>query len=369
MFRHIVSALSALVLAFLPIWLLACGPGWVEIDTERSSEPSSEPASDARIAKEDRGAVDGPRVVVLGTVQDGGLPHASCHGPHCEAARNDPSRRRYVASLGIVLPQSKKLYLVDATPDVIDQIDLLSGYREPSLPPGGTVDRSPLDGIFLTHAHMGHYLGLAHFGFEAVNTRDLPAWGTPRMLAFLRSNGPWDQLVTKKNLELREMPLSDPGMWERGEVHPDAGTRVELGEGVAVAAFPVPHRDEYSDTVAYVIRGPRRTVLYVPDTDGWGEWPRPLPEVLKEGGIDVALLDGTFFSMDELPGRDITQVRHPLMRQTMDLLEEPVRRGELEVAFTHLNHTNPALEPEGPERREIEQRGFRVLAEGEEVGL
>lgn len=346
---------SLTVLAVLPVWLLACGPGWIEIDT-----------SESRPSNEGRGTPEGPFLVVLGTVQDGGLPHAACHGPHCEAARNDASRRRFVASLGIVLPEARKLYLVDATPDVIAQLALLSRDREPALPPGGTVDRSPLDGVFLTHAHMGHYLGLAHFGFEAVHTRGLATWGTPRMLAFLRSNGPWDQLVAKNNLELREMPVSPPDS-------PDSDGRsagwVELGEGVAVAAFPVPHRDEYSDTVAYVIRGPRRTVLYVPDTDGWEAWPRPLPAVLREGGVDVALLDGTFFSMDELPGRDIAQVRHPLMRQTMDLLEEPVRSGEVEVAFTHLNHSNPALAPEGPERREIEQRGFRVLAEGEELGL
>ena len=350
------AALTVLALAPLPLGPQACGPAPAEIGTRGSPE--------ARLEARDRDIPGGPFLVVLGTVQDGGLPHAACHGPHCEAARNDPSRRRFVASLGIVLPETRKLYLVDATPDVVAQLALLSRYREPELPPGGTVDRSPLDGVFLTHAHMGHYLGLAHFGFEAVHTRELHTWGTSRMLAFLRGNGPWDQLVAKENLELREMPVRDgpdldgsPDFW------------VELGEGVAVAALPVPHRDEYSDTVAYLVRGPRRTVLYVPDTDGWGAWPRPLPEVLRDGGVDVALLDGTFFSMDELPGRDINQVRHPLMRQTMDLLEESVRAGEVEVAFTHLNHSNPALDPDGPERREIERRGFRVLGEGEELGL
>jgi len=305
----------------------------------------------------------GPTLVVLGTVQDGGLPHGSCHGPHCRAAREDPTRRRWVASLGIVLPRSRRLYLIDATPDVIEQLHRLSRYRESGLPAGGTVDRSPLDGVFLTHAHMGHYLGLAHFGFEAIHTRHLPTWGTPRMLGFLRDNGPWSQLVSMENLELREMPLAAPGV-----PAVDGGGWVELGEGVAVAAFPVPHRDEYSDTVAYLIRGPERAVLYVPDTDGWDVWPRPLPEVIGDG-VDLALLDGSFFSMGELPGRDITQVRHPLMRQTMDLLERQVEAGEIEVAFTHLNHSNPALVPDGPERREIEARGFRVLEEGEELGL
>lgn len=344
--RTIFAMLRTVVLMLLVLTILACGGG------EAKPSDAATPALGA------------PALVVLGTVQDGGLPHASCHGPHCEAARHDPMRRRRVASLGIVLPETRKLFLIDATPDLIEQLHFLSRYREPDLPPGGTVARAPLDGVFLTHAHMGHYLGLAHFGFEAVHTRDLPTWCTPRMLDFLRTNGPWDQLVSKRNLDLREMPVH--------EGTPGSEDWVELGEGVAVAAFRVPHRDEYSDTVAYLVRGPERTVLYVPDTDGWDAWPdvlaRSLPEVLTDG-VDLALLDGSFFSMDELPGRDITQVRHPLMRQTMDLLEPLVQAGEVEVAFTHLNHSNPALDPEGPERRVIEARGFRVLAEGEELGL
>ena len=340
----------------------SCGPGEPPEAASRPAAPTAEEAPDGFRPG------PGPRLVVLGTVQDGGLPHAACHGPHCQAARADPARRRRVASLGIVVPKSSPsgtdwLFLIDATPDLVEQLHALSRHRRSRAPSSGPVDRSPLDGVFLTHAHMGHYLGLAHFGFEAVHTRGLAIWGTARMLDFLASNGPWEQLVSKRNLELRELPVSEPGVPETG-----SGAWVELGEGIAVAAFPWPPRDEYTATVGYLIRGPKRTALYVPDTDGWDAWTRPLTEVLGDG-VDLALLDGTFFSMDELPGRDITQVRHPLMRQTMDLLEPLVKRGGLEVAFTHLNHTNPALEPEGPERRELWTRGFRVLKEGEELGL
>ena len=300
-----------------------------------------------------------PFAVVLGTAQDGGVPHAGCDGPRCEAARRDPARRHRVASLGIVVPHADggpaAAYLVDATPDLVDQLHDLR--RLAGEPPVGGVDRTPLAGIFLTHAHMGHYLGLAHLGFEAASARGVTAWATPRMAAFLRENAPWDQLVELGNVELAEI--------EPGEGRP--GRPVELGAGVSVASLAVPHRDEYSDTVAYVVRGPRAALLYVPDTDGWDRWPTPLEEVLAE--VDVALLDGTFYSLDELPGRDVSQVRHPLIAHTVERLTPLVEGGGPRVLFIHLNHSNPALDPATPERRAIEAAGFGVAKDGRVLPL
>ncbi len=294
-------------------------------------------------------ASGGPFVRVLGTAQDGGLPHAACTCDRCEAARLDPARRRHVAGLALVLPASGRVFLIDATPDVREQLDLLADVRDP---PAGRVDRAPVDGVFLTHAHVGHYLGLAFFGFEAVHTRGLPVWATPPMASFLRENGPWDGLVERGNVEVAELAPGAP---------------VELGEGVSVTALAVPHRREYTDTVGFLVAGPRARVLYVPDTDGWEDWRPPLPEVLA--GVDVALLDGSFYSLEELPGRDVASIGHPLMTETMDLLADPVAAGRIRVLFTHLNHSNPALDPRSDARREIERRGFAVAAEGEEIPL
>lgn len=297
----------------------------------------------------------GPLLAVLGSVQDGGLPHAGCSCTSCEAARRDGSRHRLVASLGLVIPGDSPVaphdvYLIDATPDLTEQLALLRPYRERR--PSGRVDRSPLTGIFLTHAHIGHYLGLAQLGFEVMHTRDVPVYATPRMASFLETNGPWSQLVELRNIDLRPT---------------EPGTPVEVGAGVSVTALRVPHRDEFSDTVAYVIRGPRAGVLYVPDTDSWDAWPEPLAEVVKT--VDVALVDGTFFSAAELPGRQIDEIGHPLITTTLDLLEDRVAKGELRVYFTHLNHSNPALIPGSPALMEIERRGFTVVSEGEEIPL
>lgn len=294
----------------------------------------------------------GPFLRVLGTAQDGGLPHAACHCERCEAARRDPARRRLAASLAVVLPASGEVYLVDATPDVREQLDRVADLRRPA---AGRVDRQPVSGVLLTHAHVGHYLGLAFFGFEAVHTSRLPVFATPRMAAFLRGNGPWSQLVTKDEIAL-------------SEVAPGASFR--LGEGAAaveVTALAVPHRDELSDTVAFLFAGARQRVLYVPDTDRWETWDPPLATVLQ--GVDVALVDGSFYSLDELPGRDVSQVPHPLMGRTMELLAPAVAAGTLRVFFTHLNHSNPALDPASPAAREIVERGFAVLADGQELPL
>jgi len=307
-------------------------------------------------------AVDGPRLVVLGTMQDGGLPHAACDCRRCERARRDPAARRSVASLGIVLPASRKVFLVDATPDVVPQLAALRAALERAsgevAEARGGVDRSPLDGIFLTHAHMGHYLGLAHFGFEAVDTHGLPVWGSPRMLGFLRANGPWEQLVRLGNVTLHEL---SPG-------HGEPGPPVALGEGVTVAALTVPHRDEYSDTVGYVLRGPRQAVLYVPDTDGWDAWTVPPEAVIAGAGIDVALLDGTFSSGDELPGRDISKVRHPLITASAQRFAPLAERG-VRVEFIHFNHTNPAVEADSGLREALERQGFGLAREDEEIAL
>ena len=324
--RSLLPALALLVL------LGGCG-----------EKPSMEPAA------QDRGRFDGPFVRVVGTVQDGGLPHAACTCTNCEIARRHPDRKEHIASLTLVLPASGKVYLIDATPDIRDQLYELRDVRRPV---DGRVDRSPLDGIFLTHAHIGHYLGLAFLGFEAVHTRGLPVWATPRMAAFLSANGPWSQLVELNNITLEE-------------IVPGAG--VELEEGVTVTAVRAPHREEYADTLAFRIDGPSHSLFYLPDTDSWVAWTQPLPEALA--GIDYALLDGTFFSLDELPGRSVESIGHPLISQTLDLLAETVQESGLQVFFTHLNHSNPALDPESSERREIESRGFKILEEGMEFGL
>jgi pyrroloquinoline quinone biosynthesis protein B len=216
----------------------------------------------------------------------------------------------------------------------------------------GRVDRAPVAGVFLTHAHIGHYLGLAFFGYEVVSTSQLPVFATPRMSDFLRQNGPWSQLVETQNIRLDEI---------------EPGSNRTLADSVTVEAFSAPHRDEYADTLGFVIRGPSKSLLYLPDTDAWTAWKYPADEFLAD--VDFALIDGTFYSSDELPGRRVESIGHPLISTSMDLFQKLVDSSKTEIYFTHLNHSNSALETGGEAIREIRSRGFRVLREGDRFNL
>lgn len=281
-------------------------------------------------------AATAPYAVVLGIAQDGGVPHAGCRQDLCERARRDPALRHPVASLGLVDRASGKRFLIDATPDFREQMERLGGRP---------------DGILLTHAHVGHYLGLAQLGREIMGTRRLPVYATPSMAGFLRANLPWSRLVTLENIVIEEIA---------------PGREIALTPSLKITAIRVPHRDEDSDTVAYLVHGPARSVLWLPDIDRWEKWDRGLPDVLADQRV-TAFVDGTFYSADEIPGRSIADIPHPLVPDTLRLLAETSSWGRL--FFVHLNHTNRLLWNDDAAVSTILKQGARVASEGQIVEL
>ena len=288
---------------------------------------------------------DDLHALVLGTVQDAGLPQVGCYSERCDAGRalHAAGVGRYVSSLALVAPRQERVYLVDATPDITRQIDLI---RDPAFR-RKAAERRPFDGIFLTHAHIGHYAGLAVLGNEGLGMLDTPVYCTQAMADFLSSNQPWAFMVDQGRIV--PTPLATD-RWHR------------IDDALDVALWRVPHRDEFADTVAFVFRGPRASLLFLPDINDWRHWDRDATEAVSS--VDVALLDGSFWSLDELPGRSIDDVPHPLMRSTMDLFQPVVDRGDGRIVFTHLNNSNPALDEGGPQQAELARRGFELAREG-----
>ena len=288
--------------------------------------------------------------LVLGSVQDGGFPQAGCYTPRCDAGRAlmAAGHGRFVSSLALIEPAAERFYLVDATPDITRQLDLIPelAFRRRA------AERRPFDGIFLTHAHIGHYTGLEMLGREGMGIRETPVYCTQAMAGFLASNYPWRFLLDQGHIALRPLSLDS---WHR------------IDPNLEVQLWQVPHRDEIADTVAFVFRGPDASLLFLPDINAWSLWNRKVAEAVA--GVDVALLDGTFWSLDELPGRTLDEVPHPLMPQTMDALQAVVDTKKTRVVLTHLNNTNPALDDGGPEQAEIARRGFGIAREGMRFSL
>lgn len=281
-------------------------------------------------------AEDAPWLVVLGVAQDGGVPQA---GSPDHPGWSDPSRRRLVSSLGLVDPLSGERWMFDATPDFRRQLRLLDEAHAVEARPG-------LWGVFLTHAHIGHYTGLMFLGHESMGATGVPVYAMPRMREFLETNGPWSQLVAYGNVELRTL---------------EAGVPVRLNGRIAVTPLLVPHRQEFSEVVGFRIDGPERSVLFLPDIDGWEEWDEAgtrIEEILRD--VDVAYVDATFYADGEIPGRDMSGFPHPFIVHTMDRLASLPLEVRGRVRFIHLNHTNPALWAGSEARRAIEARGFHV---------
>ncbi|MEN8145129.1 MAG: MBL fold metallo-hydrolase [Gemmatimonadota bacterium] len=291
-------------------------------------------------------AQEGLFALLLGSVQDAGLPQAGCYSELCEAARAEGAEPRFVTSLALVEPQAERFYLVDASPDLTRQMDLIPGqaFRARS------ALRRPFDGIFLTHAHMGHYLGLAHLGREGLGTAPTPCYCTDRMASFLENNGPWSLLVEEGRLVPQRLATN---VW------------IRIDEHLEVMALPVPHRQEYSDTVGFVFRGSERQILYLPDIDRWEKMNPSIESVVRQ--VDVALLDGSFYTAAELPGRSQEDIPHPLIPSTMDRLQSLSE--ETEIAFIHLNNTNRALMADGPEALDVARRGFHLPRKGQRYAL
>jgi pyrroloquinoline quinone biosynthesis protein B len=259
-------------------------------------------------------AAQNPFVLVLGVTQDGGFPHIGCTRECCTTTAD--SAKQMVVSLAVADPTSKKWWLLEATPDIAAQLNLFKQLT------AGEYSFLP-DGIFVSHAHMGHYTGLMYLGREAMGAKALTVYVLPKMLTYLKSNGPWSQLVTLNNISLK--PIAP-------------GVEVKLSNKVSITAFTVPHRDEFSETAGFRINTSHKKYIFIPDIDKWQKWNRNIVEEVKS--VDVALLDATFYSSDELPGRDIKEVPHPLVIETLSLFSESEAR---KIYFIHFNHTNPLL--------------------------
>lgn len=294
---------------------------------------------------------DSVELVVLGIAQDAGYPQAGCQKQCCKPAWHDFRLRRHVTCLGLIDHQSGQRWLIECTPDFPDQLRLLD-----EICAHGDRKRSPdeplLDGIFLTHAHIGHYAGLVHLGREVMGAKNVSTYAMPRMDRFLRQNGPWSQLVNLKNIALRPM---------------QANRTVQLNKRLTITPFQVPHRDEFSETVGFKIVGPKKTVVFLPDIDKWSKWDHSIEALVKQA--DLAYLDGTFFANGEIPGRDMALIPHPFVAESIkqfSALDETERK---KVRFIHFNHTNPVLQRQSDAQRQIELAGMAVAVQGERVEL
>ena len=274
---------------------------------------------------------------ILGVVQDGGMPHLGNNKTCCENIKKD----KYVTSLMLMNNENNESFLFDASPDINKQLNFM-----------GDRIKKDLKGIFLTHAHIGHYTGLMYFGREALNSKLVNVYAMPRMKKFLEENGPWSQLVSLQNISIIELSNE---------------SKISIDTNVIVQPVEVPHRAEFSETVGYKIYGPNKTALFIPDIDKWYLWEKSIVDEIKQ--VDYAIIDATFYDSEEVNYRDISEIPHPFVTESMDLFDSIDIREKNKIYFIHLNHTNPLINKDSDQYKLVRSKGYNVAEEGMKLNL
>jgi pyrroloquinoline quinone biosynthesis protein B len=283
-----------------------------------------------------------PFIYVLGNVQDAGLPHIGCDEKICVDAFNE-NKQHFVTSLALVDKKNNEYSLFDVTPDISEQLRIIENdlFNQFTLPKN----------IFITHAHIGHYSGLIYFGREALGSKGLKVNVLPRMFDFINDNAPWSQLVNLNNIALNKINFRD---------------NIEVNPNLTVIPIQVPHRDEFSETAAFLIVGPNKTALFLPDIDKWSKWSISIVEMLLN--VDYAFIDASFYTNNEI-NRDINEIPHPLVIETIELLSDLPDYQRDKVYFIHMNHTNQMLDPNSDISRNVLTKGFNIARLGQKFHL
>tara|TARA_Y100000741_G_scaffold289224_1_gene229248 strand:+ start:584 stop:1504 length:921 start_codon:yes stop_codon:yes gene_type:complete len=274
---------------------------------------------------------------ILGVVQDGGLPHLGSNKLCCE----NIEQQRFVTSVMLINNENNESYLFDASPDINKQLNFM-----------GDRIKKDLKGVFLTHAHIGHYTGLMYFGREALNSKSINVYAMPRMKKFLEQNGPWSQLVSLQNISITEI---------------NNNSKLSIDPNIIIQPIEVPHRAEFSETVGYKIYGPNKIVLFIPDIDKWYLWEKSIIEEIKK--VDYALIDATFYDSKEVNYRDLSEIPHPFVVESMELFDSIKYKEKNKIYFIHLNHTNPLLDKESDQYKFVIGKGYNVAEEGMKLKL
>ena len=280
-------------------------------------------------------------LVVVGIAQDGGVPQAGCSCERCVSALNDPDKILYPVSC-VIRGSDGSVHLVEATRSLSPQLGIASASL-------GMGDSLIPDSVILTHAHLGHIDGIGQFGKEAMGQTGVPLFASSSVIRVLD-----------------ERRLSTP--FKANETLAGASFRPTEGCGFELEFVRVPHRDEYSDTHAIKVIGPNHSLLFLPDHDNWGQTldqvgAVSIREWLSSMGVGFAMIDGTFWSDDELGGRDMSLVPHPTISESLELLGER-RDGDPEIIFIHLNHTNPAIDGTSNQAKYLSSLGWSIGEQG-----
>ena len=292
----------------------------------------------------------GVSVTILGTAQDGGIPQAGCSCQRCLDAHRDLKLRKYPVSLGILGVDGTK-HIIEITKNLSEQLVIWTPDKNELFIP---------ETVSITHLHLGHIEGIGQLGKPVMGLREVDVYLSPNNKDIFDNRSDIVLMEDEGNIRTHSKNFYHP-------FEPKDGC------GFSLQFIPIPHRSELGDNAAIIIKAEEKSILFMPDQDSWGDTldyhsKDNIRDFLKMFDIDEALIDGTFWSMDELPGRDISKIPHPTIKDSIKLLGRK-KEEDPEISFLHLNHSNPVNDLGSKQRKIVEKNGWRISEMGDVLKL
>ena len=292
-----------------------------------------------------------PRVIVtiLGIAQDAGIPQAGCSCERCSNAHDNPELKRYPVSIGVEGLDGSK-HLIEVTKNLSEQLRLWSGNN---------IEQKIFipDSVTITHLHLGHIEGIGQFGKPVMGLKELPIYLSQMNNDSIQKRNDIRLMIEEGNIRLLSRNHFQPTN--------DCGFTLEF--------ISIPHRSELGDTSAILIKGPKKNLLFMPDQDSWSDTldsfsVRSIRELLTSLRIDIALVDGTFWNLNELPGRDLSKIPHPTIEDSIHYLGMK-KINDPDISFIHLNHSNPVNDHNSEERKLVESYGWSICERNDTLSI
>jgi pyrroloquinoline quinone biosynthesis protein B len=289
-------------------------------------------------------------VTILGTAQDGGIPQAGCSCQRCLDAHRDLKLRKYPVSLGILGVDGTK-HIIEITKNLSEQLVIWTPDKNELFIP---------ETVSITHLHLGHVEGIGQLGKPVMGLREVDVYLSPKNKDVFDNRSDIVLMEDEGNIRTHSKNFYHP-------FEPKDGC------GFSLQFIPIPHRSELGDNAAIIIKAEGKSILFMPDQDSWSDTldyhsKENIRDFLKMFDIDEALIDGTFWNMNELPRRDISKIPHPTIQETIQLLGSK-REGDPEISFLHLNHSNPVNDLGSEQRKVVEENGWKISEIGDVLKL
>jgi len=308
------------------------------------------------------------RVKILGSAAGGGFPQWNCACSNCRGVRSGTfaGKARTQAQVAISA-DSHTWFLLGASPDLRAQIETTSELHPQPQHEKKDVRHSPIAGAVVTNADIDHVLGLlllrelqplrvyATDSVHRILTEDNSMFA---MLQRIPGQVAWNTFAPGAIFSLENAAGKDSGLRCRA-----------VSLGTHYPAYVSPARQGKltfgEASLGLIVESPAgKRLAYmpaVPQIDG---------ALLQEfDSVDVLLFDGTFWSDGELirtqgSGQTARQMGHVPVSSAEGSLSKLAGVLRPRKIFIHINNTNPMLNQDGPEYRQVRESGWEIGEDG-----